>query len=163
MSFRLELELSGLEFHGTLRLRTSPYDNGEMKINFVQPPRITMSVSSHVQAGGVKLPVAIQRTIERKISDKMIEAMTQAVAEKMCGDQWIPVAMAPDAFSEAMSKWSAVAEYPFKFKQVESSSDEVEMMRYALNAAIEAEHQVELKLQSIRDKRDRLQNFLARR
>lgn len=168
MSFRLELELRGLEFRGQLRLRTSPYDNGEMSINFAQPPRITMSVSSHVQAGGVKLPVAIQRTIERKISDKMIEAMTQAVEEKMCGDQnWIPVAMAPDEFSTALQKWASVADYPFRFSKTpdasDGHSDEMEMMRFALNAAMEAEQQMEAKLQVIREKRQRMQNFLAKR
>jgi hypothetical protein len=89
VSFKLELELRGIEVRGSIRLRSSPYAPENSAVSFVSVPSVVMSVGSHVVVVSVKLP--FQRSIEKLIYTQMHAAIENALKEHIVGDKWVSI------------------------------------------------------------------------
>jgi hypothetical protein len=86
VSFKLELEMRGVEVRGSLRLRSSPYEPEKAAVSFVTVPQLSFGVGSHVIVGSIKLP--FQRAIEKLIYTQIQAAIEGGLKENLVGDKW---------------------------------------------------------------------------
>lgn len=86
VSFKLQLEMKGVEVRGSLKLRSSPYEPEKSAVSFVSVPQLSFGVGSHVIVGSIKLP--FQRAIEKLIYTQIQAAIENGLKENVVQPKW---------------------------------------------------------------------------
>ena len=89
MSFKLELEMRGIEVSGSILLRSTPYAPEQLAVSFESLPSLSFGVSSQVIVGSVRVP--FQQSIERLITSQIQTVLQQQIAQRAVHPQWISV------------------------------------------------------------------------
>ena len=156
MSFKLELEMRGVEVSGCVLLRSTPYAPEQLAVSFAEVPSLSFGVSSHVVVGSVRLP--FQQSIERLLTTQIQQVLTQQLSERACAPRWVSVYFAKSAVSLLLDRWWSIAKFPFKF----DGRDDEEMMGLALVVTTQAEQVVGETLREMRKRREEMEGFMTR-
>lgn len=157
VSFKLELEMRGIEVRGTLRLKSSPYEPEKGAVSFVSVPQVSFGVGSHVIVGSVKLP--FQRAIEKVIYTQIQSAIETGLKENVVGEKWVSIHYEKSGLSLQLDRWWSIAQYPFQY----DGQDDEDMMSLALVVTTQAEAGLSETVKEMRRNRDRMQKYLGQR
>ena len=91
VSFRLELEMRGIEVAGCVLLRSTPYAPESLAVSFASVPSLSFGVASQVVVGSVRMPVAVQQSLERLIAQQVQKVLAQQINERAIYPKWISV------------------------------------------------------------------------
>ena len=91
VSFRLELEMRGIEVAGCVLLRSTPYAPEQLAVSFVSVPSLSFGVASQVVVGSVRMPAAVQQSLERLIAQQVQKVLAQQINERAIYPKWISV------------------------------------------------------------------------
>lgn len=155
VTFKLELEMRGVEVRGSLRLRSSPYEPEKAAVSFVSVPQISFGVGSHVIIGSVKLP--FQRAIEKIIYQQIQAAIENGLKENVVGDKWQSIYYEKSGLSLQLDRWWSMAQYPFKY----DGTDDEDMMSLALVVTTQAEKSLSATVKEMKANRDKMENCLG--
>ena len=155
VSFKLELEMKGIEVRGSLRLRSSPYEPEKAAVSFVAVPQLSFGVGSHVVIGSVKLP--FQRAIEKIIYAQIQAAIESGLRENIVGDKWQSIHFEKSGLSLQLDRWWGINQYPFKY----DGTDDEDMMSLALVVTTQAEKSLSETVKEMRSNRDKMQAWLG--
>jgi len=156
VSFKLVLEMKGVEVRGSIRLRSSPYAPEKSAVSFVSVPQLSFGVGSHVIVGSIKLP--FQRAIEKIIYTQIQAALESALRDNIVGDKWQSIAYSKSGPGLLLDRWSSWAAYPFKY----DGTDDEEMMSLALVVTAQAASGLEDTLATMKDNRDKMMQCLGK-
>ena len=156
VSFKLELEMRGVEVSGCVLLRSTPYAPEQLAVQFAEIPQLAFGVSSQVVVGSVRLP--FQHSIERLLTQQIQSVLTQQLSERACAPRWVSVYFAKSAVSLLLDRWWSIAKFPFKF----DGRDDEEMMGLALVVTTQAEAVLLETLREMRKSREEMEGFMTR-
>ncbi len=91
VSFRLELEMRGIEVAGCVLLRSTPYAPEQLAVSFAAVPSLSFGVASQVVVGSVRMPTAVQQGLERLIAQQVQKVLAQQINERAIYPKWISV------------------------------------------------------------------------
>lgn len=155
VSFKLQLEMRGVEVRGSIRLRSSPYEPQKSAVSFVSLPHLSFGVGSHVIVGSIKLP--FQRAIEKLIYSQIQAAIEAGLRENVVGDKWQSIYYEKSGLGLLLDRWSGLADYPFRY----DGSDDEDMMSLALVVTSQAESGLADTLAQMKINRQKMQACLG--
>ena len=158
VSFRLELEMRGIEVAGCVLLRSTPYAPEQLAVSFASVPSLSFGVASQVVVGSVRMPAAVQQSLERLIAQQVQKVLAQQINERAIYPKWISVYFPKSPLSLLLDRWWSVAKFPFKF----DGRDDEEMMGLALVVTTQAEAVVSETLREMRQRREDMEGFMTR-
>ena len=156
MTFKLELEMRGVEVSGSVLLRSTPYAPEQLAVSFEALPSLSFGVSSQVVVGSVRLP--FQHSIERLITSQIQQVLQHQLAERAVHPRWVSVFFPKAPVSALIDRWNAVAKFPFQF----NGKDDDEMMGLALVVTTQAEQVVGDTLREMRRRREEMEGYMTR-
>ena len=158
VSFRLELEMRGIEVAGCVLLRSTPYAPEQLAVSFAAVPSLSFGVASQVVVGSVRMPAAVQQSLERLIAQQVQKVLAQQINERAIHPKWVSVYFPTSPLSLLLNRWWSVAKFPFKF----DGRDDEEMMGLALVVTTQAEAVVSDTLREMRQMREEMEGWLTR-
>ena len=158
VSFRLELEMRGIEVAGCVLLRSTPYAPEQLAVSFAAVPSLSFGVASQVVVGSVRMPAAVQQSLERLIAQQVQKVLAQQLNERALYPKWVSVYFPASPLSLLLNRWWSVAKFPFKF----DGRDDEEMMGLALVVTTQAETVVSETLREMRQRREEMEGYMTR-
>lgn len=156
MSFKLEIEMRGIEVSGSVILKSSPYAPEKLAVSFASLPSLAFGVGSEVIVGSVKLP--FQKSIEKIITTQIQQVLAQQLQDKIVYPKWVPIYFAKSNVSLLLDRWWSIAKFPFTY----SKKDDEEMMGLALVVTTQAEQVLVETMQEMRERREQMEEFMLR-